>query len=201
MIPKRLLPLALCAVSSCFAGSIPVTSVTASDYLNAYYLPEHLIDGSGLSAGLHDNYFGNMWLCYYVNTPTATLDFDLGGLYTLDNTFVWNYNWDAMLDRGTETLTILTSADGINYSTVGDFSLTQGTGAPISADTLSLGGTLARYVRFNLTSNYGDSSYMGLSEVQFDGNASSLPEPASAILVLTGLAGGALWRLRRRPSR
>jgi len=201
VIPKRLLPLALCAVSSCFAGSITVANVTASSYLNAFYLPEHLVDGSGLSAGLHDNYFGNMWLCTYLDTPTATLDFDLGGLYTLDNTFVWNYNWDVRLDRGTETLTILTSVDGINYSTVGGFSLPQGTGTALPAETLSLGGTLARYVRFNLTSNYGDPAYLGLSEVQFNGSSSSLPEPASAILVLTGLAGGALWRLRRRPSR
>ena len=196
MTSKRLLLAALCAMSGCFAGPITVVSATASSTSpGPYYDALHLIDGSGLSGGLHDNYFGNMWLSN--GSATATLDFDLGGIYTLDQAFVWNYNWDVMLNRGTRTLTILVSINGIDYSTVGDYSLTRGTDAGIPADELALTGSTGRYVRFDLKTNYGDSDYIGLSEVRFDGSAAA-PEPASALLVLFGLAGGAALGIRRR---
>ncbi len=166
-----------------------------------YYSPSYLIDGSGLSGGLHDNnYQYHMWASDGVHS-TATLDFDLGALWILDNALVWNYNWEVMLARGTRGLTILVSSNGVDYNTVGDFTLTRGTGGLIPADVLALEGTPARYVRFSLTSNYGDTGYIGLSEVQFDGS-NAVPEPASGLLVLLGLSSGAGWRaLRQRVRR
>ena len=59
------------------------------------------------------------------------------------------------------------SDDDINYTFFGSFNLTVSGGGEIPAQIVPLAFT-ARYIRFSVTSNFGDESYTGLSEVAFD---------------------------------
>ena len=195
MTLKYLVAVALAVVSTSFAGVIPVASVTASSTFSTYNV-NHLIDGSGLSGGLADDNFLNMWM--NSGGSTATLVFNLGAVYTLDSTSIWNYNADCCgLDRSVQSLNILVSTDDVTFSPAGSFSgLPEGTGSPIPADVLSLSGSAGQWVEFDITSNYG-GNFSGLSEVQFSGEAGQVPEPASGLLLLAGMAGGFIYRRRR----
>jgi len=181
------------------ASTISVNSVTASSTLGPFYNANNLINGAGLSGGLHDNDFHSMWL----NTggTTATLIFDLGATYTLDSTSVWNYNSPIGLTRSVNNFNILTSTDGVNYSLAESISaLPMGTGNPIAADVISLSNLTASFVEFQILSNYG-GGYTGLSAVQFDGTPSTpdtvTPEPSYGWLMLALMAGG-YFAVRRR---
>jgi hypothetical protein len=180
--------------SVCSAGTVAVDSVTASSTYFSYNV-DNLINGSGLSGGLHDNDWYHMWLTS--GTVTGWLIFDLGSVTSLSSTDVWNYNASCCgLDRGVQDLSISTSTNGVDYNAFGAFTLTEGTGGWIPADVIDLGGVSARYVEFFLTSNYGDSDFTGLSAVQFEGG--SVPEPASGTLLLVGVASLVTYARRRR---
>jgi hypothetical protein len=191
---KYVIAVALAAVSTSFADNIPVASVTASSTFSSYDV-NHLIDGSGMSGGLADDNYHNMWMDNGGSTPT--LVFDLGAVYTLSSTSIWNYNADCCgLDRSVQSLNILVSTDDVTFTLVGSFSgLPEGTGSPIPADVLNLSGAIGQWVEFDITSNYGDT-YTGLSEVEFSGNTGQVPEPASGLLVLAGVAAGFIYRRR-----
>jgi hypothetical protein len=194
VISRYLIAVVLAAVPVSFAGNIPVVSVTASSTFSSYNV-NNLINGSGLSGGLADSNFHNMWMNN--GGSTATLVFDLGAVYTLDSTSIWNYNASCCgLDRSVQSLDILISANDVAFTAVGSFSgLPEGTGNPIPADVLSLSGATGRWVEFNITSNYGDE-FSGLSEVQFSGNSGAVPEPDSGLLLLAGVVGGMVCRRR-----
>ena len=194
MPSKYLIAILLTTVSTSVAGVITVSSVTASSTFYSYNV-DNLIDGAGLSGGLHDDNYPNMWMNN--GGPTAMLLFNLGSMYSLDSASIWNYNADCCgLNRGTQSLNILVSTDDVNFVSVGSFSgIPEGTGAPIAADTLSLSGAIAQWVEFDITSNYG-GAYTGLSAVQFSGDPAGAPEPSSGLLLLAAAAGGFLCRRR-----
>lgn len=77
------------SASGAFATPIAIDSVTASSTFFTYDVG-HLIDGSGLSGGLHDTDFNAMWM--NDGGSTASLVFDLGQTYSLNGTDIWNYN-------------------------------------------------------------------------------------------------------------
>ena len=95
-------------------------------------------------------------------------------------------------------LRISTSLDGVTYTTLGDYVLGNTAASDFTAQQIAF-SSLARYVRFDLFSNYEDGIYTGLSEVQFQGaSAGAVPEPAAWAMMITGfgLAGTALRRRR-----
>ena len=179
------------AAGSALATPITVPSVTVSSTCCAYNA-QNLINGAGLSGGLHDASFADMWLANAA--PPATVIFNLGASYSLADVQIWNYNSTIELTRSTQGLTLLVSSDGVTFTPYNSFTLPEGTGNPIPATLFSLGGVMASYVELDLTSNYGSSSYIGLSAVQFDGSA--VPEPGSGLLMAAGF-GAVVW-LRSR---
>lgn len=185
------------------AATIPIVSVTPSDTFFSYDVND-LINGSGLSAGLHDNNFENMWMSDYHDTPEGSLVFDLGDAYALNFTSIWNYNADCCgLERGVRTFDVYGSLDSVSFSLIGSYLLGMSPGGSIPAQTFGLSGTW-QYVMFDLLTNYGADNYIGLSEVQFDGDVAEqvvVPEPASLGLVGAGallLAARARARRSRR---
>ncbi|MFS0736032.1 PEPxxWA-CTERM sorting domain-containing protein [Sphingomonas sp. 1P06PA] len=211
--------LAAGAILSGAAGAATLTpvSVTAtSTFNNGFYTPNNLINGSGLSGGLHDNFFGNMWQTEQSETDKlAQITFDLGDTYQVDAANIWQFNYAdgvqipgviSTLDRGVKAFRLLTSLDGVTFTEVFNGTLARGTGEPLAAQTFAL-NDVARYVQIDILSNYAEGTIYttfasGLSEVQFEGSAiTAVPEPAAWALMIGGfgLVGGSLRRASRRP--
>lgn len=182
------------ALASAQAAEIAVASVTASSTFYTYN-PVNLINGNGLSGGLHSGNWEAKWLLDGVTTGNLT--FDLGGLYKIGSTTIWNYGPGCCGEgRSVQDLSISLSTDGVNYSEFGAFVLSKPTTDPFGGETLGLGDTTARFVRFDIKSNHGEADYTGLSEVKFDG-VSAVPEASSLAYGLIGLATAALLQRRR----
>lgn len=194
-------------VAPASAALIAPVKVTASDTFSFFgqYKPENLVDGSGLSAGLHDGNFANMWQTN-LGVNQANLVFEFDGRYAVDEVAIWNYNFgnpaefQSTILRGVKDFRLSASTDGVTYTTLVEARLAMGTGQPLAAQTFQAGGFTARFLKLDILNNYGEGTYAerdwnsGLSEVQFAGTA--VPEPASWALMIAGfgLAGAAMRR-------
>lgn len=182
------------ALASAQAAEIAVSSVTASSTFYTYNA-NNLINGNGLSGDLHSGNWEAKWLLD--GSTTGELTFDLGKLFKVGNTTIWNYGPGCCGEgRSVKDLSISLSSDGVSYTEFGSFTLNQPTTDPFGGETLSLGDTVARFVRFDIQSNHGDGDYTGLSEVKFDG-VSAVPEASSLAYGLIGLATAGLLMRRR----
>lgn len=146
------------------AQEITPVGITVSSTFGTYD-PLHLIDDSGMAGGLHDDNWENMWLAPEV---TPWLVFDLGDVYDLSAADIWQYLYGGSSDRDVQTFDILISMDGSTFTLITSGGLTQATGATTAVQVVPFVAT-GRYVRFEVTSNYGSSAYTGLSEVKFEG--------------------------------
>ena len=164
-------------------------------------LPEHAVNGNGLVGKVHINNppGGSMWLTSGTDAA-PTYEIDLGGEYDLDQLRVWNYNENAnptcCLDRGVQSADIFVAgADGVfgGLPAVQNatFAKAPGTNTDFS-ETKSLAGIRARYLRMQITSNHGDPSFTGLSEVKVTGTpvTGRAPLPATIKAVSSELGGG-----------
>ena len=198
------------------AAVITGVTATASSSLTGFDRGVgHLVDGSGTDFSTGDTSNqpdGTMWLnngngAYggtADNSPSVT--FNLGTQYALLGMTVWNYNEGTapFTDRGIASADVYTSADGTVFTLLENVVLNQAPGTVTSfGQNVGLSGT-AQYVRLsNLGQFVGDdSNFVGLSEVQFNGAPpvleSPVPEPASMMLMGTGLLGLLASRKRAR---
>jgi hypothetical protein len=156
------------------------------------------INGSGLTGLLHEagSGTGSMWMSES-NTLPSWIEWDLGADYLLSGMHVWNYNETNNSDRGSKTVTVSISTDGVGYTSLGVLTLTQAPGLNGYAgeDYLFSSTELAQYIRFDITETWGDT-YTGIAE--FRAIAAETPEPGTVGLVI---AGAALVALRRRSAR
>lgn len=204
---KSLFALAAVIAAPATAAAIAPVSVTATDTFDLFgqYKVGNLIDGSGLTNGLHSNDFTAMWQTNLgVNQASLTFTFDR--VYALDTVSIWNYNFgnpaefQSTILRGVKDFRLLASTDGTTYTLVTEARLAMGTGQPLAAQTFDATGFDARFVKLEILTNYGQGTYAerdwnsGLSEVQFAGAA--VPEPANWALMIAGfgLAGTAMRR-------
>jgi len=204
------------------ATPIPVTTITASSSYDATMVPQRTIDGSGLTGTFpnqtHNTEFVDMWMTREGDVESAWIQFDLGAEYKLASAHIWNFNQYTdvkdlgafdLTNRGIQQVDIFVSLDSKSWSSFGDdviFPRAPNTPAPSSNYAgfyLDFGGTLARYVKFEIDKNYGSDpgsnpgsgNYVGLSEVQF--TSSPVPEPATMFLLGSGLIGVGIFVRRK----
>ncbi|MGL6042861.1 MAG: PEPxxWA-CTERM sorting domain-containing protein [Sandaracinobacteroides sp.] len=169
-------------------------SVEASSTFIFNYQPEFLIDGSGLSGGLHDGNFLNHWMSGTTGEK-ATLTFDLGDSFRLTDARIWQYNVDFGLNRGARNVEIFVSRDGVEFVAGGSGVLEQADGISTAAQIIGIEGT-GRYVRLDLLDNYGDQfTWTGLAEVRIGG---IIPEPATWAMLIAGFGIVGVAARRRR---
>jgi hypothetical protein len=130
-----------------------------------------------------------MWYSNGEAIADVTITFDLGEVYEVSGMHVWNLNSDGNngSEVGVEDLNALFSSTG---TASGDF----GNSTPFTFDRApelstyegedyALGSPImARYVQFDIETNYGHGSIVGLSEVRFTG----VPEPSAFLLLAVG---------------
>lgn len=158
---------------------------------------EYVVDGAGFAGGTHSiNPEGTMWLNNGTfaapNDLEPEITFDLGSVQDIASMKVWNYNEtlpdrSELLGRGVGSADILTAGEDLVFSTLISgqaFDIAPGVEDIDFGQTIDL-NTSARYVKLDILGNAGgDNDFIGLSEVQFN----AVPEPASLITILVGLA-------------
>lgn len=196
-----------------FAANI--TGVTIESVSSEYTLSPwdlravHIVDGSGLASGGHavTDPSGNSWQTI-TQSGTGNIIFDLGEVYTLDRLHIWNLNfYDPYNGRGASIVAISTSLDNSNWNyNIGNVQFQKASGFSndpgFDLNASSWGN--ARYVQFNILTNWGGSDnagHVGLSEVQFfskDIQNNPVPVPSALFLLASGilaLAGASRKRI------
>jgi hypothetical protein len=200
------------SISASSSSAAIITPISASSPNGSYSTrtPTHTIDSSGLSPnGIWDQHTsgGNvveetipnatMWLAAGNTTPEIT--WNLGAIYNLAGFHLWNYNeafnsGDA--PRSIQTADVSISNDGTTFTPFATgMTFTEASGFDTyTGEDYAMVAT-AQYVRFNVTSNYGDGFGSGLSEIRF---VTAVPEPMSITLICFGALGVMLAARRRR---
>ena len=152
----------------------PLTGIiaTSNGTSDATAGPEKTVDGSGLSPNdEHSTASSHMWLAEAPQDEPLWIQYEFDKVYMLNEMLVWNYNvqFELLLGFGTKDVTIEYSADGEEWTALGDFELAQATArATYTPNTMiSFDGVAARYVRLIAHSSWGGGDQFGLSEVRF----------------------------------
>jgi hypothetical protein len=182
--PINLVGLSEVQFSGTVAPPVPalITGVTATATTDtASRTATNLVNGSGLSGGTHWISPWDMWLSG--GSVPQSVVFDLGAVYNVTQLNVWNYNESAPWNNiGAKNVSVTygTTVSGLTLGgstgTVGAITtFAQATG--LANDTGEAFSTSfnARYVKFDISSNYGYAWATGLSEVQFIGLAAQEP--------------------------
>jgi PEP-CTERM motif-containing protein len=191
------------------AGAIlsPVTA-TASNTTGGDIL--HTIDQTGLSptfiSGVSDfdTYIAggpthvspdgsNAWAGTVAALP-IDLDFGLGGTYSIGDLALWTSYQGFSINRF--TVFTANNAGFVGAVNVGSFDAND-TLPPMAAQIFSLAPSVGSFLRLEILSDEGAPS-VNLAEIGVEVSPAAVPEPASLLLLGTGLAAVARRRLRRR---
>jgi PA14 domain/F5/8 type C domain len=122
----------------------------------------------------HSNTPKDAWTsCQPTQSPNPNRDishwikYDLGQVYALDGSQVWNYNAAGATNQGFEHVAVDYSLDGITWFTLGDYTWDQapGTNGYAGFQFPALEGMVARFVLLTALDNFDNSGCVGLSEV------------------------------------
>lgn len=171
---------------------------------------QNTVNGVGLSLpSLTALHFSTLPNNSWVSAPgvlTGQITFNLGRLLSIDSFSFWNQNGGGpglSGSTGIQNVQVLISTDGINFTPLpggpSAFARVTGVGT-LPPQIFSFSVVNATHFRFNVLSNYGDTFQTGFGEVGFNGSpidVAPIPEPATILLLSTGLAG-VVAKVRRR---
>jgi hypothetical protein len=151
----------------------------------------HTVDDSGLTVGPSgilgaadstvDSYGeGQMWTTAGSTGATPDLNpfitYDLGEVYTLQTTRIWNYNDEGPDPQfGASSILLSTSVDGTNFTTFGIINPAEAGNPPLAAQDFVTGVAGVRYVQMQILTNYDSppaifwSSITGTNQPGADG--------------------------------
>jgi hypothetical protein len=173
--------------------------------------PTNLINGSGLTAGpsgilgAADSTHGNsvdtsMWYSNPFLTPpdtTPNVTFDLGAVYDLQTTRIWQYNQSPFdfTVYGAAEIELSVSVDNTNFTPVAPtfFPTRAGGTNGEPAQDFSTPVTGVRYVRLQIWTTFGGAQASGLSEVRFEVVSNTAPpvitaQPTNQTIAVGGMA-------------
>jgi len=111
------------------------------------------------------------------NGTTHWIRYDLGETKNLYASQFWNINHPDHLDWGIRTIRIEHSMNNSNWSSIGDFTIGQGSGQQIyeGSDGPDFGALTTRYVLITVLNTYGDNSCAGFGELKIFTQDAQLP--------------------------
>ncbi len=178
----RKVSVAIVLASATLAQATLITPIAATS--------PNAVDGSAPIANLFNHsgldpitlqhaatFAGNHWRTTSA-AGTVALTFDLGGVFKLDGSQIWNYNESgtggggaANTNRGMQSFNISFSTDNLSFGNTQSISLAQASGLATYAgefDAFNL-PVNARFVRIDNVTSYGSNNgFTGLSEVRFN---------------------------------
>jgi len=103
--------------------------------------------------------------------------YDLGYLYTLGASTIWNYNVANETGQGFKDIFIDYSINGADWIEVGDLQLPEASGYSnyIGFDDFNFGEIAARYILITTQNNWEGSNCAGISEFRVEVSSISLP--------------------------
>ncbi len=135
-------------------------------------------------------------------TTSAQVTYNLGGVTTIDALALWNEE-----SSGIGNLSLLSSLDGINFTTFASNLIPTDNTADYPADVFTFSAVTTQYVRFDITNSPQPNGHQGVTfpaaaigEVAFRtaSATSSVPDAGStALLLVAGLMGLAGLRKRK----
>ncbi|AKJ27581.1 PEP-CTERM sorting domain-containing protein [Caldimonas brevitalea] len=208
-------PLAIACLLSAFGATtahagVALQPVEVSTSAGWVFDVEHLIDQTGLNttyvSGVDDfdafvstkpsavHCFGDcVWATQ--NTHSATLDFDLGTLASVESLALWNLGADDPSSLKTFELVLSRDAGFSDATSVGTFTAANDLGDSFTTfvQVFDFEPTFAAYARINVIESWSPDSFgVGFNEVVF--NATPVPEPSTFALTGTALLLGAVVR-------
>lgn len=142
---------------------------------NAGSGPENTVNDSGMNtSGGHSTDWKDMWIAD-PNDGLAYIQFELDGLYELEEMWIWNCNTAGFQAKD---VTIEHSENGLDWTVFGDVQFARATGdpdCPVSS-VIALNGISTQYIRLTIHNTWPDNiiwaggveyERIGLSEVRF----------------------------------
>ena len=97
------------------------------------------------------------------------IQYDLGAVYRLSKTHVWNSNAAGKTQTGFRNVVVDFSTDGVVWRELGTYTFPQGSGEAVYGgfEGFDFEGQEVRYVLITALDNWGDATCYGLAEIKF----------------------------------
>ena len=110
------------------------------------------------------------WHSAFTTVSNEWLEFDLGATYRVTNALIWQLVQAGMTSRGVQSFSILVAGPDKAYTVLSSsHQLSRAeSNVPAPVQIIPLVADGVQWIRFNIHTNWGDASYVGLSEVRFE---------------------------------